>query len=143
MSGMQTQSRVIDGKQVSITPLPFTQSIRFKFSLLKILGGNATELGKGFENYLTDSFVGIGQMLESVLKNVNAEVLDALLQVWLQNVKIDGKEMNDEGQKTLMFSGNMTFLYKVCAAVLEVNYSDVFQALRDRFLKQPTPEEKR
>ena len=140
---MQTENRVIDGRQVSITPLPFTQAVKFKFALAKIIGGNAKDLALGFENYLTDNMLGVGQMIESVLSNVNEQVLDALLLNFLSGVKVDGKELKDEGTKTLIFSGNMMFLYKVCAAVLEVNYSDVFQALRDRFLKQPTPEEKR
>ena len=139
---MQTENRVIDGRQVSITPLPFTQAVKFKFALAKIIGGNAKDLAQGFENYLTDNMLGLGQMIECVLSNVNEQVLDALLLNFLSGVKIDGKELKDEGTKTLVFSGNMMFLYKVCAAVLEVNYSDVFQALRDRFLKQPTPEEK-
>ncbi len=128
---METWQGTIRGKDTKITPLPFIEAIRFKLVLAKIFGGNAAQVLQGYTNFQNGNQFGVGQIIEGVLANVSDEMLQMLVEVFLKNVKVDGKELKDEGTRTLLFSGNLTYLYEICGKVLEVNYSDLFQMLRE------------
>ncbi len=126
----------IDGQAYRVTQFGATEGLRVWTKLAKLIGPS---IGKAFGGVkggtaLLDADVdprAIGEAVEILVDQLDeTEVVDFAKRL-LAFTMIDGREVNFE----IDFQGRMLVMLKVLQFVIEVNYSDFFDALGGRLAR--------
>ena len=135
---VESKTKIIEGRTVTVTQFPALLALNLQTRLIQILGESFITIEMADETSLS---ARIELAVISLCNKIQPEVLQALFLELLQCTRVAGTmkvagvsqkynvEINTEGFETA-FAGNLLFMYKVLAYVLEVNFGD-FLALGD------------
>lgn len=130
--GRLTKSVSIDGKTYNVTPWSGTKAARMLARLVKLLGpalgtlmSSAGSL-KGLLDAKT-SDVNFSQVFMSLSDRLDDQSFDQLIKELLEGVSEGPKFVTDDFDTR--FSGEMTTMFKLVKASLEVNYGDFLSVI--------------
>jgi hypothetical protein len=113
----KSETREIGNKQVYVIQWPATKAMEMQVRMMNALGDTALPLVYGEWELNHFSYI---------LTNCNINMFTTLVKDCCIGVRIDSKEINSSTFDTEL-SGDLLFMYKVFAFVLEVNFKDFFE----------------
>lgn len=117
---LKTETRTIDGFNYEITMYPASMGLDILADVTSLV---AEPLGRTED--------GMGEAAKALVSQLSGSKLSTLAQKIIgQNVKIDGKPMAGENVFDLHFAGRYKAMAEVMGFVLEVNYSDFWNDLK-------------
>ncbi len=128
---IETKTKQIDERSVSVTQFPARKGLKIKLRLLKMVApglASATGILQGGLEVDFDSKVlayAVGQLVDSM---GNDATVDFIVKELMQGTRLDDKEITDS-LFDMEFAGDYGLLYKIIAFILEVNYGSFFENL--------------
>lgn len=138
---MKAREKIIDGYKVTVNPFYATEGLSLQMRLLNLLGEPLKKLIAGVEAISLDAqldMASLGEALGGLLSKFDEETA-TLVKRLVANCYIDmvdettGKQVSYSCKEhfEIVFSGRYALLYKVAWFVLEVNYADFFDLLKN------------
>lgn len=116
----KTESKEIQGKQISVTQWGATKAVEMQVLLLSVMQGYAIDL---FE---TTDEKKQNQILQMAMAQAQPNTFLSMLKKFVMAAAVDGKALS-ETAFDLEYSGNLPRLFETFIFVVQVNYTSFFE----------------
>lgn len=117
---IETQSKLIDGVEYSVTQLPARRALKLKAKLIKSFGSVFASFisnGKDPDN--------LAKAIQLFSQSIDENQFESIIVELLSTARKRGHELTPSTIDT-EFAGDIAGIYKVSAYVIEVNYANFF-----------------
>lgn len=136
---MKETIKKIGDFNVKLKSWAFLKMMDRKKRILKLLGANVESIMSLIDQKEdSDGLSEIIDLIKSVLETLDDVTMTWLYECIFENVSIDGDDLSNVENQDKYLSGNCTLFYDIIVAVMEVNYGDFFQRLREKLTSRPT-----
>jgi len=127
---IKTEDKTIDSKKITVTSFPGRKSLNLKNRIIVLLGESFAQLIGQVKSIKTTKLKDMDvsilvPVIERFTQKLDPDTFTDFTLELLSMSRVDGKEITIEFFDN-EFSGNLLFMYKILAFVLEVNYGDFF-----------------
>lgn len=122
---IETKEKVIGESNYMVTQMPAMRAVRMQARLLKLLGPSFAAILASDDTKNLDNALPLAISL--LVDKLDEKTFEQLVLDLLQGVRKEGAELT-KAKIDYEFSGNLNELFLVMQYVLEVNFSDFFQA---------------
>lgn len=131
---IKTDTRMINGREWSVTQWPGTKALDALFSLTKLVGKGMDGVTMTKDNKVSlDAEVSVASIVTRVIEGIGTSSdAQKLLYRLLSHTRVDGKPVDGGSSFDVLFAGSQLFdLAPGLRFVLEHNFGDFFQAAKD------------
>jgi len=128
--GKQIVKKEIDGAKFTFYYLIPRISTKLLIRLIKIIGPS---FGKAFPDSdvklkdIADIDIQIGPAVDALICRFDEDEVQDIIDILLATVLHEGQgNLGEEAARNELFTGNLSFMFKVVGAALEVQYTDFF-----------------
>jgi hypothetical protein len=129
---VKTQTAVIDGRQVVVTPLPASRGLAVLTRILDIvapaLAGGMPETAKGLNASNVLEHIRVDAAASMLFSKLTPAEVTSIARELCSSVHLDGTDLGTPAYETA-FAGQLGLLVKVAKFAFTVNFGDFWQAL--------------
>jgi hypothetical protein len=124
---IEAKTKQISGSTYTVTQMAARRALRMQAKLMKLLGPSAGVILSQADKSAKEADQCLPQAITLLVSQLDEKTFDLLVMELLEGVRKDNIELTPQ-VVDLEFAGNLNELFLLLQFVLEVNYSDFFQA---------------